>query len=422
VTQFLAVHGPQPLHGSVRVPGDKSISHRALLLASVADGRSRLRGLSDGDDVARTAQAIVRLGATVVIEGDEVVVDGGPAVTPDGPIDLGNSGTGIRLLAGLCAGRGVRVELTGDESLRSRPMDRVAEPLRQMGAVVSGPDDGEHPPIVIEAGALTGIEYRTPVSSAQIKSAVLLAGLGASGETVVIEPSPSRAHTEELLAEMGADIEVSGTTVRLRPSPLTPLDHDIAGDPSQAAFWIVAALVADDSDVTVDGVYLGPARAGFLDVLDRMGAELEVDRESGSVRARSSVLRGTRVDAEEIPGLDEIPILAVAAAQADGPTIFRGMAELRVKESDRLAAIDGLLRAFGAGVEIDGDDLVVAGGGLRRPATVETHHDHRIAMAGAVAALTVDGETTVQGWDMVATSYPGFADDLATLSGAERPR
>ncbi|MEL7207238.1 MAG: 3-phosphoshikimate 1-carboxyvinyltransferase [Actinomycetota bacterium] len=413
----LTLDGPRSLRGTLRVPGDKSISHRVLLLASVADGRSRLRGLSDGDDVARTRAAIGALGATVTDEGDAVVVEPGAPVSPDEPVDLGNSGTGIRLLAGLCAGRPLTVELTGDESLRGRPMDRIAEPLRRMGATITGPDDGRHPPLVVTGGGLRGIEYATPVASAQVKSAVLLAGLGADGPTTVTEPSPSRAHTEELLVEMGADLTVEDTTTVLVPGPLRPLDHTVAGDPSQAAFWVVAALIAEDSDVTVEGAYLGPARAGFLDVLERMGADLEIDRDAGSVRARSSRLRGTRVDAEEIPGLDEIPVLAVAAAVADGETAFVDMGELRVKESDRLRTTAALLRSFAADVAIDGDHLRVAGGArFGSDATVDAGGDHRIAMAGAVAAVASAGATRIDGWDMVATSYPGFESDLEHLT------
>lgn len=416
MTDPFVVDGPRPLRGTIRVPGDKSISHRVLLLASVAEEPSHLRGLSDGDDVARTAAAVRHLGSIVRDDGaGGVVVEPGPARSPAAPVDMGNSGTGLRLLAGLCAGRPVTVELTGDPSLRSRPMARIADPIRRMGATVGGPSDGAYPPLVVTGGGLRGIEYHPPVASAQVKGAVLLAGLGADGPTTVVEPAPTRAHTEELLDAMGADVTVQGPTVTLRPGPLDPLDVTVPGDPSQAAFWVVAALVAPDSDVTVEDVYLGPARAGFLDVLERMGADLQVDRSAGRVRARTSALRGTRVEAAEIPGLDEIPVLAVAAAHADGPSRFVDMAELRVKESDRLTTTLALLEAFGAAAAIDGEDLTVVGGGTAGGGEVDAFGDHRIAMAGVVAGLAAEGRTTIRGWEMVATSYPGFAEDLQRL-------
>jgi 3-phosphoshikimate 1-carboxyvinyltransferase len=302
-------------------------------------------------------------------------------------------------------------------------MDRISIPLRLMGASVDGRDGGRYAPLVIRGGDLRGIDYDQPVASAQVKSAVLLAGLGASGETVVREPARSRAHTEEMLAQAGADIEVDADqcVVRLRPSVLDPQDWQVPGDPSQAAFWLAAAAAIPGSEVTVEGLYLGPSRAGFLDVLARMGAELDIDGTTGRVTARGTVLRGTDVRPEEIPGLvDEVPALAVAAALAEGVTRFLGAAELRVKESDRLATVASELGRLGARVEAGSDELVVSGGGpgSLRGATVQSHGDHRIAMAAAVAGLAAEGETVVEGVDVVATSYPGFAADLVSVSGA----
>ena len=397
----LEVDGGRPLRGRLRVPGDKSISHRALLLAARADGTSIVRGLSTGDDVLRTQAAVAAMGATV--EGERIA--GGRLHAVDGVIDVGNSGTGIRLLAGFCAPYPWRTVLQGDASVSSRPMDRIAAPLRLMGARVGE----EYPPLVIDGGGLHGIDYTVPMASAQVKGCILLAGLGAAGETVVREHSPTRAHTEEMLAMCGADITVDGLVVRLRPSSLHPFELDVPGDPSQAAFWVVAACITPGSEVVVENVYRGPARSGFVDVLRRMGAEVE--QEGNDLRARTSQLHGTEVAAAEIPSLDEVPILAVAAAAAEGTTTFHDVGELRFKESDRIATVVSELTALGVDAVGEGATLVVHGGGLRG-GTVQSHGDHRIAMAMAVAGLSVEGRTRVEGWDAVATSYPNFEEDL----------
>ncbi|HET6795332.1 MAG TPA: 3-phosphoshikimate 1-carboxyvinyltransferase, partial [Acidimicrobiales bacterium] len=419
----LVVAGPTPLTGRLRVPGDKSISHRALILGALAEGTSTVRGLSSGDDVARTSAAVQAMGA--VIDGDRITGGRGRLHEPADVIDVGNSGTGIRLLAGLCAGRSWLTVLTGDESVRSRPMDRVVAPLRQMGADVDGRQGAKLPPLTVRGGSLRGLDYAPPVASAQVKSAVLLAGLAAEGETVVRERLATRSHTEEMLKEAGADITVhrigGGLVARLRPSPLTPFELDVPGDPSQAAFWVVAACIVPGSEVTVEDVYIGPGRAGFVDVLERMGADVElVDRRGNvaSIRARHAPLRGATVSAEEIPSLiDEIPVLAVAAAVADGTTTFRGAEELRVKETDRVATVGSELGALGARIEGAADGLTVHGGGPLSGARVRSHGDHRVAMAMAVAGLAAKGATTVDGWEAVATSYPGFESDLESLGG-----
>jgi 3-phosphoshikimate 1-carboxyvinyltransferase len=403
MADVLVVDGGRPLRGRLRVPGDKSISHRALLLAARADGTSVVRGLSTGDDVVRTRVAIQAMGAEV--DGERITGGVDRLRAPAAPIDVGNSGTGIRLLAGFCAPFPWRTVLQGDASVSSRPMDRVAIPLRLMGARVA--DD--YPPLVIDGGDLHGIDYSVPMASAQVKGCVLLAGLGAEGETVVREARPTRAHTEEMLAMAGADITVDGLSVHLRPSRLHPFELEVPGDPSQAAFWVVAAVITPGSEVVVENIYTGPARSGFVDVLRRMGADVELV--GGDIVARASALHGTDVDAAEIPSLDEVPILAVAAAVAEGATTFHDAGELRVKESDRMATTIEGLAALGARAEAAGDDLVVHGGGLRA-GTVSSHGDHRIAMAMAVAGLSVAGRTRVEGWDAVATSYPTFEEDL----------
>ncbi len=423
-----AIPGGRVLVGTLAAPGDKSISHRALLLAALADGTSTIAGLSDGDDVRRTAGAVGHLGAAVNRSDGVVTVSGGRSRlrAPEGTIDLGNSGTGMRLLAGVVATvRGV-TRLTGDASLRSRPMDRVAEPLGRMGATVVGEGPRCLPPVSVSGGDLSGIDYTTPMASAQVKGAVLLAGLDAAGETVVRERVATRAHTEEMLAEAGADITVersgAGRVVRVRRSALRPGRISVPGDPSQAAFWVVAGLVVPGSRVTVTGVHLGEERTGYLGVLRRMGGAVTVVEEdapgTGSVTSISGPLQGTTVEAAEIPSLDEVPILAVAAAVAEGPTRFRGVGELRVKESDRLEGTAELVRAFGGAAEVEEDDLVVAGGARLVPGRLDARGDHRMAMAAAVAgaACADPGPTLVTGWESVATSYPGFAAALEGLA------
>ncbi|MEO2171287.1 MAG: 3-phosphoshikimate 1-carboxyvinyltransferase [Acidimicrobiales bacterium] len=411
-----------PLVGRISVPGDKSISHRVLMLAALADGTSTVRGLSDGGDVACTRRIIEALGADVVDAGDGAIsISGGRLEAVDHPLDVGNSGTGIRLLAGLLAGLPFRSVLDGDASIRRRPMDRVLDPLRLMGASLRGRDGQPLAPLEIRGGGLSGIEYRLPVASAQVKGCVLFAGLSAEGPTTVLEDRPSRAHTEELMMAFGITLDAGSDgdlrSVTVQPGRPTAFDHDVAGDPSQAAFWAVAASILPGSEVVVANVYAGPARSGFVDVLSRMGADITHDPTTGDLTVRHSGLTGTVVTADEVPGLvDEVPILAVAAACADGETTFEGVGELRVKESDRLATVESELGRMGADVRVDGDTLVVRGSALTG-AEVDSHHDHRIAMACAVAALVADGPTTIHGWDAVATSYPGFVADLDLLRG-----
>ncbi len=412
------VSGGRPLRGRITVPGDKSISHRALILAALAEGTSVVRGLSDGDDVARTRAAIEAMGAGV--DGEKITGGRSRLHEPGNVLDMGNSGTGIRLLAGLCAGFPWLTVLTGDESIRRRPMLRVLSPLYEMGARVYS-RKGHFAPMAVLGGGLHGIDYDLPVPSAQVKSAVLLAGLSAEGETVVRQPVVTRAHTEEMLTAAGVDVDVSadGLVVRLHPSPLQPFELDVPGDPSQAAFWIVAACIVPGSEVVVDDVYIGPARTGFLDVLERMGADV-VRVGENSIRARHSPeLHGTSVAPAEIAALiDEIPILAVAATVAAGDTGFLDIGELRVKESDRVATIIEGLARIGATVNADGEGLHVQGEASLRGGKVHSHWDHRIAMALAVAGLAAEGTTEIEGWGAVATSYPGFERDLEQLCGS----
>jgi 3-phosphoshikimate 1-carboxyvinyltransferase len=433
MNDLLLVSGGRPLTGGVSVPGDKSISHRALLLGAVAEGTSEIRGLSDGDDVRRTAATVRALGATV--EGTRISGGTDRINAASEPLDVGNSGTTIRLVAGLVAGWDFTTTLRGDASLSSRPMDRVAIPLGLMGAHVTGTGERCLPPLTVRGGKLSGIDYTPPMASAQVKSCVLLAGLRAEGETVVREPVPTRRHTEEMLALCGAEISVEdsdgGHVVRLRRSVLRPFEIDVPGDPSQAAFWVVGACIVPGSEIVVERVYVGAGRRGFLDVLVRMGADLEERASTGpgdlaavaDIRVRSGPLRATTVEAGEITGLDEVPVLAVAAATAEGTSVFCGVGELRVKESDRLAAVVGLVRAFGGTARSVGDDLVVEGGPALSAGEFDAVGDHRMAMAAAVAGLAAGGGTgrsRISGFASVATSYPRFAEDLEHLVGGGR--
>jgi 3-phosphoshikimate 1-carboxyvinyltransferase len=426
----VALTGPAALTGSLSVPGDKSISHRVLLLAAIAPGTTYASGVSLGDDVQRTRRVIEQLGAEIedfdpgpgpggqARAGMALAVTGGALAEPTGPLDLGNSGTGLRLVAGICAGQDAFSVLTGDESLVTRPMDRVVEPLRSMGAKIDGRAGGRLAPLAIRGGGLTGIDYSPPVVSAQVKSAVLLAGLFASGSTTVRESVPTRRHTEELLAEFGGDVLVDGASVTVRPARLSSAKVVVPGDPSQAAFWVVAGLICPDSEVTVEGVYLGYGRAGFLDVLRRMGANLEVSVADGTVRASTSPLRGTDIGPDDIPSMiDEVPAVAVAAAFAEGTTVISGAAELRVKESDRIASTVGMLNAFGIGATETVDGMIIPGGRPHGDAVVDARGDHRLAMAACICGLAVAGQTRIHAWNSVATSYPGFAAQVAELTG-----
>ena len=411
------------LRGRLRVPGDKSISHRAALLAARADGTSVLRGLSTGSDVAHTLAAVAAFGAGVSGRPPKSVrIAGGEARLgePAGVVDVGNSGTAIRLLSGWAAAIDGLTVLVGDASVARRPMQRVVEPLLAMGAAVDGRQGGRYPPLVVRGGHLTGVDVRPTVASAQVKGSVLLAGLGASGKTTVRETTPTRAHTEELLAACGADIVVRPGSVTVRRSTLAPLDIDVPGDPSQAAFWVVAACIVPGSELVVEHIYVGPARTGFLDVLIRMGADIALEghdpvTNTADIRVRHAPLHATSVGGAEVPGvIDEIPALAVAAAVADGRTTFSGAGELRFKETDRISTLTTELGATGARVDSLADGLVVqgSGGAPLSGGDVDSHGDHRIAMAMAVAGLAAAGPVRIAGWEAVATSYPGFEEDL----------
>ncbi|MBW3536929.1 MAG: 3-phosphoshikimate 1-carboxyvinyltransferase [Actinobacteria bacterium] len=424
MTARFEVEGRTPLRGTALVPGDKSISHRALLLAALAQDPSRLRNLSPGSDLLATRRLIEAMGAVVTDAGEAVTVE--PRLTEGADalaVDCANSGTTMRLGAGVLSMFNRTSLLWGDASLSGRPMARVLEPLAAMGAKVWSVDG--HAPVVVEGGELRGIDFTPGRPSAQVKSAILLAGLGADGDTTVREPVPTRAHTEEMLRAAGAPITTSEGRCTVRSGPLNGLELEVPGDPSAAAFWAVAASIVPDSEIVIEAIYRGPGRNCFVDVLVRMGADLDfVERaaELADLRVRHAPLTSTEItDPTEIAAcVDELPVLAVAAACATGTTVIKGAQELRVKESDRLAAMTEGLQAFGAEIESAPDGLVIEGrgpSGLDR-AVVHSRGDHRIAMALAVAALAASGRSRIQGWDSVDVSDPGFEQQLATLVAA----
>jgi 3-phosphoshikimate 1-carboxyvinyltransferase len=431
VSAEVTITGPRPLRGAVRVPGDKGISHRALLVASLATGTSTIRGLADGDDVDRTRLAIERLGVRVKLS--PATGQAGPTVgvrsagagglrEPDAVIDCGNSGTTMRTLSGLVAGRPFLSVLTGDTSLLSRPMGRVVRPLRALGARVDGRGDGEVAPLVIRGGDLTGRRCDLDVPTAQVKTALILAGLQANGTTDVVEPAPSRDHTERMLSALGAPVtRVDNRTTRVEQGAPAPFELDVPGDPSSAALFAVAACITPGSAIVIEGVCLNPRRLGFVDVLARMGACIEAEQTDerlgepvGRIVVEASPLVGTQIEPDE-GMIDEIPVLAVAAAFADGVTEIRGIAELRVKESDRINTIQQELTQMGVEAEAQRDSLTIQGG-APRPTMFKSHGDHRIALAAAVAANAMTGASTVRGWHSVAVSYPSFAEDLAVVA------
>jgi cyclohexadieny/prephenate dehydrogenase / 3-phosphoshikimate 1-carboxyvinyltransferase len=428
---FRTAPATSPLAGRIRVPGDKSISHRSIMLGSIANGTTRVKGFLEGEDSLATLQAFRDMG--VVIEGPqagEVTIHGvgmHGLKSPPGPLYLGNSGTSMRLLAGLMAAQAFDVEMTGDESLSKRPMKRVADPLALMGAVIETAEGGR-PPLKVKGGAsLAGIRYDLPMASAQVKSCLMLAGLYASGETVVTEPAPTRDHTERMLAGFGYAVEKKGSTVRIKGGgELVACDIDVPADISSAAFFMVAASIVPGSDVTLEHVGINPTRVGVINILKLMGADITLldERTVGGepvadIRIRYARLRGINIPEDQVPlAIDEFPVLFVAAACAEGKTILTGAEELRVKESDRIQAMADGLEMLGIqavptadGIEIEGGRLT--GSGAER---ISSHDDHRIAMAFAVAGLVAAGNITIDECQNVATSFPGFVA-LAAKTG-----
>ena len=442
------VRSPERLAGSLAVPGDKSVSHRSLILNAIARGEATVTGLSDGADVRSTAACLRAMGVTIDPLPDSPTNQpgsfrvAGPGASLDEPVDMldaGNSGTSMRLLSGLLAGQDFLSVLTGDGSLRSRPMGRIVQPLQQMGASIMGRNGNTLAPLAIRGGNLRSIEYDMPVASAQVKSCLMLAGLSAAGPTVLHQPALSRDHTERMMTAMGARVETDGLALTLHPTQLDAVDVAVPGDISSAAFWMVAGLIHPNARVTITGVGLNPSRAGIIDALQMMGAGdsllLENERVEGgepvadvvasSVGGSGNSLKGIDLGGDIIPiMIDELPVLAVAACFAEGDTVIRDAAELRVKESDRIATTVSELTRLGGALEPREDGMVIHGQGpvgatARSPlrgAEVESHGDHRLAMAMAVAGLAASGGTVIHGAEDASVSYPTFWEHLASLN------
>ena len=426
---------PAPrLEGEIRLPGDKSISQRAILLNSIANGTAHVSNLCEGDDRTSILGCMRGLGVEIVEQagygdGECFEVRGrgaGGLVEPSNVLDAGNSGTAARLVTGLLAAQPFFSVLTGDESLLSRPMDRVIRPLRRMGADIRGRGGDSLAPLAVRGGGLTGIDFDQPVASAQVKSSLLIAGLHAGGETTVRQPAMSRDHTERMLSAMGANIEVDGLSVMVGRSELESVDISVPGDISGAAFWLVAGAIHPNAEIRLSGVGINATRSGVLEVLNRMGASISVenvreenDEPVADIVTRSSDLEGVEIGGDLVPlVVDELPVLAVAASRASGTTVIADAAELRVKESDRISAtVDGLAR-LGAAIEEREDGMIIQGGAKLTGSPVHSYGDHRIAMSMAVAGLCAGGETTVDGAEAAAVSYPGFWDTLARVSDA----
>ena len=417
-----------PLFGEACVPGDKSISHRALLLGAIANGNSEIIGFLPCNDCLATLACIRRLGIEVEeMDKTSLVVHGRGLhglAPPNGPLDCIRAGTAIRLLAGVLAGQPFASVLTGDFQLRRRPMRRVVVPLSEMGAVIET-EDG-HAPLTIHGGNLHGITYEMPVASAQVKSAILLAGLYADSSTTVHQPGPARDHTERMLSTMGAKIETDSYSVTISPSELSPISISIPGDFSSAAFPIVAATIVPDSKITLRGVGINPTRTGLLDILSTMGADITVVRfyRAGNEPVADLTVQGSTLHGVEVGGdtvvrmIDEFPVLAVAATQAHGTTIVRDAAELRVKETDRIATVVTELRKLGAAIEPRPDGFVIDGPTRLHGAPVSSHGDHRLAMALAVAGLIANGTTEIDDIGCADDSFPGFVGLMRRLGGS----
>ena len=416
-----------PLRGSLHVPGDKSISHRSVMFGALAKGDTEISNFLRGADCLSTISCFRSMGVDIEEKGENVLVHGKGLRglrRPDGILDCGNSGTTTRLISGILAAQDFDVTLTGDESIQKRPMKRIIDPLSLMGAEIESVRGNGCAPLHITGAPLHGISYSTPVASAQVKSAILLAGLYADGETRVTEPAPSRNHTELMLSSFGADVRTEGTTVTIRQAEeLYGQKIQVPGDISSAAFFIAAGLLIPGSEILLKNVGVNPTRDGVLRVFRRMGGSIETTALSSGagdpaadLLVKASRLHGVEIGGGGIPSLiDEIPVIAAAACFADGVTVIRDAAELKVKESNRIAAMTENLRAMGADVTETEDGMIIRGGRPLHGAVIDSRNDHRIAMTFAVAALAAEGETSIPQWDCVNISYPGFLEDLRKL-------
>ena len=415
------------LRGTIRVPGDKSISHRSIIFGSLAKGETKVYDILRGEDVLSTIQVFRDLGVSIQDDGDVIRIQGvgfQGLQSPTAPLDMGNSGTSIRLISGVLAGQDFAVTMVGDDSLSKRPMDRVAIPLRQMGVEIAGQGERDCPPLH-EKGThqLQPIHYRLPVASAQVKSALIFAALQAEGESTIIEKEKTRDHTEDMIRQFGGEIQVDGKTIRIKGGQeFQGQEVIVPGDISSAAFWLVAGLILPDSVIKIENVGINQTRTGILDVIQEMGGDLTIeDRDekavSASLTVKTSSLKGIRIDGELIPRLiDELPIIALLATQATGQTVIADAEELRVKETDRIQVVADSLNAMGANVVPTEDGMIITGPTPLHGADLETFGDHRIGMMAAIAALLVsEGNVVLDRAEAINTSYPSFFEDLETL-------
>ena len=415
------------LKGTIRVPGDKSISHRSIIFGSLAKGETKVYDILRGEDVLSTIQVFRDLGVSIQDDGDVIRIQGvgfQGLQAPTAPLDMGNSGTSIRLISGVLAGQDFAVTMVGDDSLSKRPMDRVAIPLRQMGVEIAGQGERDCPPLH-EKGThqLQPIHYRLPVASAQVKSALIFAALQAEGESTIIEKEKTRDHTEDMICQFGGEIQIAGKTIRIQGGQeFQGQEVIVPGDISSAAFWLVAGLILPDSAIKIENVGINQTRTGILDVIQEMGGDLTIeDRDekavSASLTVKTSSLKGIRIDGELIPRLiDELPIIALLATQANGQTVIADAEELRVKETDRIQVVADSLNAMGANVVPTEDGMIITGPTPLHGADLETFGDHRIGMMAAIAALLVsEGNVMLDRAEAINTSYPSFFEDLETL-------
>ncbi|HEL0726839.1 TPA: 3-phosphoshikimate 1-carboxyvinyltransferase [Streptococcus equi subsp. zooepidemicus] len=415
------------LRGRLRVPGDKSISHRAVIFGAIAEGQTVIHGLLRGQDVLATIQALRDLGVSIYEAADSLIIEGRgfKGLKPaQKPLDMGNSGTSMRLLAGLLAAQDFSVQLFGDDSLSRRPMDRITIPLSLMGAELSGQGEKELPPLIVKGRQdLRPIHYQLPVASAQVKSAILLAALQTQGETVILEKELTRNHTEEMIEQFGGKLSVAGKQISIKgPQRLQGQTLHIPGDLSSAAFWLAAALIIPGSDLVLENVGINPTRTGLLEVIEKMGGQLsyqavDKDIQSASLRVSYSSLKGVEISGDLIPRLiDELPVIALLATQAQGTTYIRNAQELRVKETDRIQAVTDVLGQMGADIQATEDGMVIRGKTPLHGAAVNSCGDHRIGMMAAIAALLVEeGQVTLERAEAIMTSYPDFFKDLERL-------
>ena len=416
------------LIGELEVPGDKSISHRAVIFGSLAKGQTKIDHFLDGEDCLRTVDAFRQMGVDIEQQGESIVINSGGAenlIEPKVPLYFGNSGTTARLMIGLLSGLPLFTTIYGDASLSERPMDRVVLPLSDMNAAISGRSDAKLLPLAINGKELQAIQYTLPVKSAQVKSALLFAGLFANGETVITEKAKTRNHTETMLEAFGAELAVQGNTIRMNGKQvLKPVDIYVPGDISSAAFFLVAAAAKRDSSLVIKKVGLNPTRTGIIDVLTQMGAQIEISNEKriggellGDVKISSSSLIGIEISGDIIPRLiDEIPIIALLATQAEGRTVIKDAAELRVKETDRIAAVVEVLTTLGASVTATEDGMIIEGNQELTGGNISAYHDHRMAMMGAIASFFTTEDIVIDDISSIAISYPSFFEDLKKIT------